>query len=286
MSEEIESPEFWMDCWRREFCSGNNGLMTGYRSRDLWNHMAEYYEKWMDGEQDPEFRRIIGLLNNVNSSPDGLRVLDVGCGTGRITIPFAAAGADVVALDYSPRMLEITRRSVPIEASGRVEIVEADWSEVDLDARTWRNSFDLVVASMTPAIISPEDFLKLSNASRRFCYFRGWARREPDPLLAGMWNHILGDSMPRPRGNAVPALNLLCARRRNPRAEFEDVCWQHKQGFAEASAFCLKYFSGICRDQALDYRVKEYLHSVADGKELERRVSGTTCSIFWEEDGR
>ena len=39
-------------------------------------------------------------------------VLELGCGTGRVTIPIAAAGVDVTGVDLSPAMLDIARRKV------------------------------------------------------------------------------------------------------------------------------------------------------------------------------
>ena len=36
----------------------------------------------------------------------GGKVLEIGCGTGRVTIPMLAAGADITAIDYSQKMLE------------------------------------------------------------------------------------------------------------------------------------------------------------------------------------
>jgi ubiquinone/menaquinone biosynthesis C-methylase UbiE len=40
----------------------------------------------------------------------GLRVLDVGCGTGRHTVPLLEMGARVVGLDFSPEMLAVARQ--------------------------------------------------------------------------------------------------------------------------------------------------------------------------------
>jgi len=39
----------------------------------------------------------------------GESVLELGCGTGRVTIPIAQAGVDVVGLDASPAMLDVAR---------------------------------------------------------------------------------------------------------------------------------------------------------------------------------
>ena len=40
----------------------------------------------------------------------GGRVLELGCGTGRVTLPIAEAGVDVVGLESSEAMLEVARR--------------------------------------------------------------------------------------------------------------------------------------------------------------------------------
>ena len=55
-------------------------------------------------------------------------VLELGCGTGRVSIPMADAGVDVVGLDSSPEMLEVARRKAALshERPGRLTLVEAD----------------------------------------------------------------------------------------------------------------------------------------------------------------
>ena len=39
----------------------------------------------------------------------GGSVLEIGCGTGRISLSIAAKGIDVVGIDISPRMIEVAR---------------------------------------------------------------------------------------------------------------------------------------------------------------------------------
>lgn len=56
-------------------------------------------------------------------------VLEVGCGTGRVAIPIAAAGVRVVGLDRSGPMLEVAeakRRSAPADVGARCGFIRAD----------------------------------------------------------------------------------------------------------------------------------------------------------------
>jgi malonyl-CoA O-methyltransferase len=75
---------------------------------DLW---AEVYDTDGNPLLALEERHIGALIGDVG----GRVVVDVGCGTGRHAIRLAAAGARVVALDFSPRMLEVARAKAGAE---------------------------------------------------------------------------------------------------------------------------------------------------------------------------
>ena len=62
-------------------------------------------------------------------------VLEIGCGTGRVLIPTARAGFEIVGLDLSPSMLAICRQNLaaePVEVQARVQLVEGDMRDFDL----------------------------------------------------------------------------------------------------------------------------------------------------------
>lgn len=62
-------------------------------------------------------------------------VLELGCGTGRITLALAEAGHRVTGLDISERMLERCnqkRAGLPTEARERVHLVQGDMTRFDL----------------------------------------------------------------------------------------------------------------------------------------------------------
>src|ERR1700754_4913102 len=53
------------------------------------------------------------LLSWLPSDLRGLRLLDAGCGTGAFAIEAARRGADVVATDISPSLIDIAQRRLP-----------------------------------------------------------------------------------------------------------------------------------------------------------------------------
>lgn len=68
----------------------------------------------------------------------GSPILELACGTGRITIPLAQAGFDVIGLDLSPKMLDIARKKLDREAPEvreRVRLLQGDMSDFDLSEK-------------------------------------------------------------------------------------------------------------------------------------------------------
>lgn len=73
----------------------------------------------------------------------GGRVLDLACGSGRLTIPLARAGLQVVGGDMSPEMLARARRHAEAQAVS-LDLVQLDMRDFDLEGRT----FDTIIVAM------------------------------------------------------------------------------------------------------------------------------------------
>jgi len=68
----------------------------------------------------------------------GSPVLELGCGTGRVLVPTARAGIEIVGLDLSPHMLAICGQHLedePASVQQRVELVQADMRHFELGRR-------------------------------------------------------------------------------------------------------------------------------------------------------
>jgi len=62
---------------------------------------------------------------------DGLRVLELGCGDGRLTVPLARSAASVLALDPDEERLAAARASLPSGLEGKVTLLAVGAAEVD-----------------------------------------------------------------------------------------------------------------------------------------------------------
>jgi demethylmenaquinone methyltransferase/2-methoxy-6-polyprenyl-1,4-benzoquinol methylase len=90
---------------------------------------------------------------------DDLRVLDIGCGTGLLTLACGRRGARVTGIDLSPLMLDIAREKVK-EAGLEDHITLMEMSAIELDEKFEAGSFDTVMSSLV--------FSELSEDEQRF----------------------------------------------------------------------------------------------------------------------
>jgi SAM-dependent methyltransferase len=74
--------------------------------------------------------------------PPGSRVVDAGCGTGRVAVRLAELGYLCVGVDLDASMLAVARRLDP-----RVRWVQADLADLDVPDLVAAGAFDLVVAA-------------------------------------------------------------------------------------------------------------------------------------------
>lgn len=130
------------------------------------------------------------ILDRLPRDLGGTRVLDAGCGTGQMTAELAARGADVVAVDISPSLVEIARNRLPIDLAARVLFVSGDM----LDSRLGR--FDHVVAMDSLIYYGPRDIASALTGLGARCGGRVVFTVAPrTPLLMMMWR--AGQLFPR-----------------------------------------------------------------------------------------
>jgi SAM-dependent methyltransferase len=85
------------------------------RLRRTFGEDAERYDRARPGYP----RELFDDLASLTPIGAGCRVLEIGCGTGQATMPLAARGCEIVAVELSAELAAVARRKVP---SARIDI--------------------------------------------------------------------------------------------------------------------------------------------------------------------
>lgn len=84
---------------------------------EAYSGFAEVYDLFMDNVPYEEWRRALTKILGKYNIKDGL-VLELGCGTGKMTRLLAKAGYDMIGIDSSEEMLGIAREREREQAAG------------------------------------------------------------------------------------------------------------------------------------------------------------------------
>lgn len=95
---------------------------------DAYTSFAQVYDLFMDDVPYEEWSSRICELLKLHNIHDGI-LLELGCGTGKLTRLLAEAGYDMIGLDNSADMLEIAREK---EVEGQILYLLQDMREFEL----------------------------------------------------------------------------------------------------------------------------------------------------------
>jgi magnesium-protoporphyrin O-methyltransferase len=145
------------------------------------------------------------LLDRLPADLTGCRLLDAGCGTGALAVEAARRGADVVAVDLSPTLVDLARSRVPeMGGAGRLTFSDGDMLSPAL------GEFDYVVAMDSLIHYANEDIAAaitgLAQRTRRSILLTFAPRTVALALM-----HNVGRLFPR--GNRAPAIQPIAEQR-------------------------------------------------------------------------
>jgi magnesium-protoporphyrin O-methyltransferase len=177
------------------------------------------------------------LLGWLAADLRGKRVLDAGCGTGALAVEAARRGAQVVAIDLSPTLVDLARQRMPRDLSGSVEFLSGDM----LDPALGR--FDHVVGMDSLIHYRPQDTVRvLASLAKRTDDSLLFTFAPKTPALAVM--HAVGRLFPR--GDRAPAIEPVSEKTLHHLVACEPMLRDWKSNRTQRVA------SGFYKSQALE----------------------------------
>ncbi len=117
----------------------------GMDNRRWFGHWSNEYDRTLGSIS--YHRDLLDLVVKHCRIKEGQRILDIGCGTGLLTLKLLAKKrGSVVGIDYLKQMLEIfTKKLLRLKLTDRVHLVRMDANALTFE----RSTFDLAVSTVT-----------------------------------------------------------------------------------------------------------------------------------------
>lgn len=167
----------------------------------------------------------------------GARMLDAGCGTGAMAVELAQRGAQVLAVDISPALIDIGKRRVPADLAGQIDFRCGDMMSADY------GDFDHMLAMDSMIYYSAADVADILNrATARLSGKFVFTLAPRTAALMAMWR--IGQLFPRKDRSPVMIPHRVPAVQAAMRAagvggtltEIERI----KSGFYISTALCFQ----------------------------------------------
>ncbi|NSX53458.1 magnesium protoporphyrin IX methyltransferase [Parasulfitobacter algicola] len=130
------------------------------------------------------------MLGQLPDDLSGARILDAGCGAGPMTVELARRGADVLAVDISPSLLQVAQDRTPDHLKPQITFMAGDMLNTD------HGSFDYVMAMDSLIHYSAADIAQaLATLALRTHEKLVFTIAPKTPFLTAFW--LVGKAFPR-----------------------------------------------------------------------------------------
>ncbi|MDI3480705.1 MAG: hypothetical protein PWQ97_360 [Tepidanaerobacteraceae bacterium] len=268
---------YYDDLWRPKK-SGQN------TSREFWDGRADHFCTNAYRKSAVErVGKLIAMLTEKGMLTKNSSVLDIGCGPGAYAVEIAKRAKEVVGIDISPRMLDHAENVRKNEKLENLKLLKLDWEQVLLEELKWEMRFDLVFASMCPAINSKNSLEKMIRASRGYCFMSTFARRE-ESIRDRLAEELIPNWDLKSQGKGVYCcFNILWLMGYYPEITYVDSCWENKFSFREAvEYYCAALPIPGGPSKAQREFIESYLKTLDEDGLITEKVKMKFAWIYWK----
>lgn len=224
----------------------------------FWDNMAKTYPRYNDASMQRDVTHVIQWAQSKGVCFEKQSILDIGCGTGTFTIPLALKNANIMVIDLCEGMLEALREDAQmLNLTKNIQIHQSGWDDFEL-----KQTFDIVLASMTPAISSESLMDKMICATHDKGLYVGWGRYKKNAFLDAL---LSVHSIPEKKGGGcikvAQFIDYLESKKISCEYEYFETSWNESYTYEEAMNYAINQLEGkkIVPDKAkIDTVIKEY----------------------------
>jgi SAM-dependent methyltransferase len=160
-------PAWWAAGWGDERMTSDTPQRNAQertRLRATFDQAAQLYDGARPGYPEALFEDVVSL----SGIPPGGRILEIGCGTGQATVPFARWGYRILCVELGENLAAVARDK--LAAYPQVEVRTGAFEETPIEA----DAFDLAIAAtafhwIDPAIAYPKTARALRASGGNGC---------------------------------------------------------------------------------------------------------------------
>jgi SAM-dependent methyltransferase len=281
--DPIFNKAFWINEWEKDKSSDTYAVHKGFSTAEYWDKASTTYDKSRREVQNRRLEKTLGLFKQKGLLFEGMKVLEIGCGTGLLAMALAKKGAEVTALDFSKGMLDRFQERLSGQMADKITILSEDWHKIDIQAKGWEKQFDLVIAFMSPGVASADAFFKMMACSKNGCAIRGWAARRQHPILTDLWEKIMDSPLDDKPQSILFKINLLFSMGLFPDIVFDTMEWDQTITLEQEVDNQMAFFSKVSEKPAplLEKIIREHLESIYRKKVIQKKQKGLTATAVF-----
>lgn len=249
----------------------------------FWDERADRFNEYQQTSKSTISDQVIAYLE-AQDVLSGAKVLDIGGGSGRYALPLAKRASEVVMTDISGKMLAHAKNNAAAESLDNIRYEKLNWSEADLGALGWKGHFDLVFASMCPALRTAEGLDKMVDATKGYGFINQFIR-DYDSVTYFVENRLAIKREFDPhndRENALRMFGELWEKGLNPQVAYTEDRFSKQMSKDEVLEILSRDYGEKAKEQGVDLKqlLEEYQGTDPSS---EVTVNGQTVSmmIFW-----
>lgn len=138
-------------------------------NKAIWERKAKTFPRFLSDSDDTI--EIVRFWRENGADFRDKSAIDIGCGNGRFAFHLAREAKSVLAVDISQKMLDDLETDAKTLNLRNITTLCSSWEDFSTDL-----TFDIALASLTPALNNEDGFLKATRLFREYFCYVGWGR--------------------------------------------------------------------------------------------------------------